>query len=804
MKKLLSILLLLMIGTMVQAQQANYFSVVVSNEKGQPIESAAIQLFNINKKLVKTALTDSLGKAFFQQVGQGEYYLVISSTGYATYTSQPFVLPLANNELPTMQLKQLDGNIQGVTVAARKPFIQRSQGKTIVNVDASITNAGTTVLEVLEKSPGIMVDKNGGISMQGKTGVLIMIDDKPTYLSGTDLSNMLGGMSSSQVEQIELITNPSAKYDASGNAGIINIKTKKNKQQGFNGILTFAYSQGKYPKANNSIVLNYRKNKFNSFLTYSNGYNEGFTSIYALRDYFNNSGTVTSTLEQPTYLTSTNKSNTIKTGLDYYASSKTTVGLSLTGIAVSRKGANDASAIWKDATGHIDSTIATTNTSKYKLKNAAANIYFRHSINKKQDLGIDIDWLGYDIKNEQYFNNKLLATGGYNEASNGNIPSTLKIATAKLDYTLRFAKEGKLEAGAKTAYTKTDNTAAYQFYDGTVWKDDLGKSNHFLYNEHIHALYTSVEQKLNKVSMQFGLRYEYTDYKVKQLGNSIVKDSAFSNNYDGLFPSGFISWEADSSNTFSFTASRRIDRPAFQKLNPFTFIINKYTFQTGNPFFLPQDSWNMEVGHQYKQLLTTTVSYSIIKNYFSQLFLTNADGILIYSEGNVGRMHNFGASVSIQSSFAKWWSFTGTALYNYKKLDGFVWNSYSSSISQMNFSMNNQFRIGKSVNAELSGFYTTRARNDLQELLYPTGQLSAGVSTSVFKKKATLKLGVRDMFFTQVMEGVTDFQHASEYFILRRDSRVVNLSLVYRFGKQYKQVKRSSGGAGDEMQRAGS
>jgi iron complex outermembrane receptor protein len=236
-----------------------------------------------------------------------------------------------------------------VSVTSRKPFIQQAQGKVIVNVDASLTNAGTTVLEVLEKSPGVMVDKNGGISLQGKAGVLVLIDDKQTYLSGNDLNNLLNGMSSSQVEQIELITSPSAKYDASGNAGIINIKTKKNKQIGFNGVFTTAFGQGRYPKNNNSLVLNYRNGKFNTFLTYSTNISKNFTSIYALRRYYNNSGALLSMLDQPTMFISKNFSNTLKMGFDFYASQKTTLGIALTGIAVDRTGTSDATASWKNA-----------------------------------------------------------------------------------------------------------------------------------------------------------------------------------------------------------------------------------------------------------------------------------------------------------------------------------------------------------------------------------------------------------------------------------------------------------------------
>jgi len=777
-------------------------NVTVVNDQKEFLEGAVIELLKTgDKKLIKSAVTNKNGMSVFYISLPADYIL---NTSYIGYAMQSTVINKNTGKHITIMLQPAAKTLGDVNVVARKPFIQQVAGKVIVNVDASVTNAGTTVLEVLEKSPGVMVDRNGGISLQGKANVLVLIDDKQTYLSGTELSNLLGGMSSSQVEQIELITNPSAKYDASGNAGIINIKTKKNKQVGFNGVFTTSFGQGRYPKNNNSLVMNYRNGKFNSFLTYSANFNKGFTDIYALRHYFATNGSLLSTLDQPTYFTGRSFNNTIKTGVDFYVSTKTTLGIALTGIAVSRKGTGDASASWKNASGATDSSIRTYSATAAKFRNGAVNLNAKHSFSKTQDISFDIDLLKYNIDNEQHFTNKLQATGGYTEGSQGNLPSTISIFSAKADHVLQFGKNAKLESGYKTSAINTDNIAAYQLFDGIQWKEDLGKSNHFLYKENIHALYTSFEQKLTGFTFQAGVRYENTHYDAHQLGNSARKDSAFSKNYSGFFPSGYLSYQADSSHTFTFTAGRRIDRPAFQRLNPFVTIINKYTYERGNPFFRPQYSWNMELSHQFKQLLTTTLSYSIIKDYFSQLFLSEGSDILVYTNGNVGKMYNLGVSVAVQATPFRWWSFSGQAIYNHKELKGYQNVNYASDVSQLNMSMNNQFRFSPVYTAELSGFYTTRARNDLQEILLPTGQLSVGVSRPVLQKKGTIKLSARDIFFTQAMEGYTDFPGAEEYFILRRDSRVFNLAFTWRFGKPLKTARRVSGSAGDEIQRVGS
>ncbi|QIL39424.1 TonB-dependent receptor [Pedobacter sp. HDW13] len=550
-------------------------------------------------------------------------------------------------------------------------------------------------------------------------------------------------------------------------------------------------------------MLNYRKGRINTFANYGVNLSKNFTDIYAYRQYFGTNVSVSPFLDQSSSFQSKNSGHLLKTGLDYYVSDKTTIGLTLTGNLGKRNGRSEAIATWKGNSGNIDSAIGTYSTTNFKLKNGAVNVNLRQILSKTQDLAIDLDALKYDITNDQVFTNKLLAAGGYVKGSVAQIPSTLKILSAKADYTIRFGKNHKLESGFKSSSISTDNIAAYQLFNGSNLSEDLNKSNHFLYKEDINALYSSFESKFGKFNAQTGIRYENTHYDANQLGNSIRRDSAFSKNYSNLFPSGYISYAADTANTFSLTAGRRIDRPAYQKLNPFVFIINKYTYQRGNPFFLPQYSWNLELTHQFKQLLTTTLSYSVIKNYFSQLFLSEGTDILVYTEGNVGRMHNLGLSVSLQVSPFSWWSLNAQSTFNYKQLKGYQNVNYASSVNQLQSSINNQFTINKGLSAEISGFYITRARNDLQELLYPTGQLSAGLSQSLFKGKGSLKLSARDIFYTQAMEGLTDFPAASEYFILTRDSRVVNLAFTYRFGKPLKASKRSAGGAADEINRAG-
>lgn len=804
-QKYLIFLCLLFTGLSSYGQAGSRIQIKILNAQRQPLTKATAALhLKKDSSLLKVQLTDSTGSVEFTDLSAGDYFLHITHLGYSDHFASHFFIPGDFRlDLDPIVLQATTGTLSNVTVSARKPFIEMKPGKTIVNVEASITSIGATAMEALEKMPGITVDKNGSISLKGRSGVTVLIDGKQTYLDPAQLSTLLNGINASQISTVEIMDQPSARYDAAGNAGIINIRLKKNMQRGFNGSVNTSFAQGFYPKNNNNLQLNYRSGRFNLFLNYSINANKNFTRIYALRKYFENDGTtISSMLEQPSFFKGSGFIQNMRAGLDYTISAKTSAGITLTGLSLNREGNTNNTALWLDAANTTDSLIKTHSSNNTDWRNGGINFNFRHAFHPSKEISVDVDRIGYRIRGDQFFENNRLSPSSYTEKTKANLPSDIRILSAKADYTQQI-KTWKLEAGVKTSHINTDNLAAYEYLDGAIWKEDLGKSNHFLYTENIHALYASTETKIKKWSFQGGLRYEMTNYDANQLGNSVVKDSSFSRSYNSLFPSAFISYEVDSSNTFSVSAGRRIDRPAFQKLNPFVFIINKYTYQTGNPFFRPQYTWNIELSHLYKQALITGVSYSITNDYISQLFPIDSSGIVIYTEGNLKRLQTFGASMSLQLSPAKWWSVTSQFIFTHKKMEGFIGKEYSAAISQAHFNLNNQLQFGKGWSGEVSGFYTSRSQNDIQEVLDPAGQLSLGISKNVLKNKGTVRLSARDIFYTQWMKGLTEFNLANEYFKLTRDSRVISIGFNYRFGKAFKTNKRSQGAASEEIERVG-
>ena len=789
-----------------QPQPKGSIMLSVKNEQNIPLPNATIELLKLpDSAVVQHKVADAAGKAILQDILPGEYVCRISMTGYADKISDRVSITDQSAFETHIMLTAIGTTLSEIKLTAQKLPVKQLPDKVVINVDAGITNTGATLLEVLEKSPGVAVDRSGNISMKGKQGVLVMLDGKPIYITGAQLITFLENMNANQAEYIELMDNPPAKYDAAGNAGIINIITKKGMQRGFNGNVSVAYGQGRYHKNNNSMSLHYRTNKVNYFLNYNLVSNKNFMRLYALRTYYKADETsIEALLQQPTFMTASGNNHVLRLGADYSITNKTTIGIVGSGNILSRNNAGAATAEWQSAGGSTDSVIFTNSNNNTRWKNGSINLNLRHVFSAKSELTGDLDYIVYDINNVQVFENNLDIPGGYNEASKGNFDGRISIYAGKADYSKRFGEKLKIEAGWKSSYIKTNNLAEYFYLQSASWEPDYGRTNHFLYDENINAVYANLEKRQGTFTAQAGLRYEMTSYKARQEGNILSKDSSFSKNYGALFPSAAITWQADSANQFTFSAGRRIERPAFQKLNPFVFVINKYTYQQGNPFFRPQYTWNIGITHVYKNMLTASVEYSTVKDYFSQIFLKDSLDNFVYTEGNVGKMQALALSVSLQKHVLPWWNIAADATVTHKQMKSFLWRTFNVSFTQITTNITNQFRFGRGWSAELSGIYTSKSQQDLQEVLDPTGQISVAVAKQVLKNKGTVKFSARDIFYTQAMAGLTTFYQSTEYFKITRDSRVFTLSLNYRFGKQFKTLPNRSGGAKEEMERVGS
>ncbi len=804
MKKAIATFLLVSILSLQVFSQttSSLVSGMVADNQKKPLASVTVSIMKAaDSSLIKAAITNEAGNFSFENIPFGSYYINASAINFSNLNSNVFELnsSLLIKTFDAIVLQAAPKMLSDVTVSTKKPFIEQKLDRMVVNVDASVTNVGATALEVLEKSPGVTVDKDGNISLKGKPKVLVMIDDKPSYLSPTELAGLLSNMNANQLSQIEIMTNPSAKYDASGNAGVINIKTKKTITQGLNGSVTLSYGQGVYPKLNNSIMLNYRNAKLNLFLNYGYLLNKGFMNVDVQRSFIDATGNKLNELDQVTKNYSQSQNNNLKLGLDYFINPTTTIGFVSSGFMAPQNQNGFTTSYFKDANNNISSIERTIRATSNTWKNGSLNLNLHTSFdNSKKDVTANLDYLHYDFAGNQEISGSSYNKGDelFSTSYLKNIlPLNIDIYSGRIDYSQMLSNGLKLETGVKSSIVKTNNTSLFYTLQNKL-QDSM--SNAFNYSENINAAYLNLNKKFGDWMVQGGFRAENTNYQGLQTTYNGQQDSTFKRNYISLFPTAFISYQLNENNQFAMSAGRRIDRPAYQQLNPFVSIIDKYMRMAGNPYLQPQISNNFEISHTYKNRLTTTLNYSVINNMMNET-LIHSDSLIIRSIGNIGTRYNVGIAESATIPFAKWYTGIFYAnLYQNKylgEINGFPLDAKQITLE---LNINNQFSFKNGWSAEISGQYASRNRDEGQALSLPIGQVSAGISKSLLNNKASLKLNVRDIFYTQTIREIQNFQDVQSMVNRSRDTQVANIAFVYRFGKQ---AKPKASQATDEQKR---
>jgi outer membrane receptor protein involved in Fe transport len=817
MKKLSTLLSIAILFSFIARAQNGKITGSVKDASTKGIHSATVSLLKLkDSSVAKFVATGKDGQYEFLGVADGKYFVSVSNVGYAKVASAPFEVSSSNSTIsvPVLVINEQAKDLGGVTVTAKKPFIEARPDKTIVNVDASPTSAGATVLELLEKSPGITVDNDGNISLRGKAGVIIMIDGKPTYLSSTDLANLLKNMPASQLEQIEIMTNPSAKYDASGNSGIINIKTKKGRAAGFNGsimagITTSFFKTGDAlyvtPKSQNSINFNYRKNKWNFFGNYNPNIYNGRGNLNIERRFFDDNSNLTGYSDVATKFKFGNNNHSLKLGVDFFADKKNTYGIVASGFMFNGHPTPVTVNTLSDANHEVTSSMVSLTENRIDFNNFSGNFNYRHVFDTAgTELTVDLDYIGY-----RNTSNMLLTTEFYDEMYQqssdplflkGHLPSDINIYSIKSDYTHPF-KGGRVEAGIKSSYVKNDNIVDYQRMVADKWVPD-SRSNHFIYDENINAAYITVNKQLKKWTLQGGLRVENTIAK----GYQVTNDSTFKRNFTDLFPNAYVTYAVNDKNSLTLSIGRRITRPNYQDLNPFTYFLDSLSYRQGNPYLLPQFTNNVELSHTFKGKIITTLNYNNTTDVISQILKQNSQTKVVYlTSDNVAKFINMGISITAPVPITKWWNtnfFTNIYNNHYKG----IYNAEPLDISYTSFMVNitNTFTIKQGFSLELSGFYRGKGVDQLT-INQPIYQMSIGGQKNILKNKATIRLNIRDPFAWQEYRGLTEYGNIYATIHSKFDVRQVTASFTYRFGKniQQPQPRRRNSGTQDEQNRVG-
>ncbi|MBN8640893.1 MAG: TonB-dependent receptor [Flavobacteriales bacterium] len=756
-----------------------------------------------NNILIKTELTNENGEFVFVGIPKGNYTLKTNwKDEIITVTS---ITIQSETNLGTLTVKTQPQQLQEVVVERKKPFIERSEGKMILNLDSNIGSAGSSAFEVLEKAPSVNIDDNDNISLRGKNNVLVQIDGKLTPMTGTNLGNYLRGIPSNAVDKIEFITNPSSKYDASGTA-IINIKMKKDKRKGTNGSVSVAYGQGVYPKSNNGITLNHRNKKVALFGNYSFAYREGFNKLLLVRQFYENNNFI-GAYDQDNFLKMDFRNHIGRVGMDYYVNDKHTFGISVNKVSNRFNPNGENATDVYDENNVLSSRFRTSNRSKDHWQNHSVNLNHKVVLDTLgTEIITDFDYADYGNKTEQNFTTRYLDLNNV-EFQNpyllyGDVNGDLDIFSLKSDFVTTFKNKLKLESGYKTSYVKADNNLAFFDRSSGINVFDPTKSNHFIYKENINAVYVNSSKTFGKWSAQLGLRIENTNIT----GEQLVDNTSFKNSYTQLFPSLFVSYNLNDKNSLEFNYSRRIARPSYDQLNPFKFYLDPTTYKEGNPFLNPETTHSLEITHVLNQKIYTTLNFSRTNNNIAEVIApsdTDAQ-VTIQTNKNLDTFDLYGLFIVMPLEFTKWWSSTNSINGYYGAYSGTIANTTIQNKGNFNYNMNsvNNFKITKSFTSELTANYRAREIYAFMDV-NPIWFINLGFQKK-FKNNSSLKLVVNDVFYTNRTTADTEFTNYKEGFKVSRDTRVAILSYTYNFGTSNNQARRRTGGADDLKQRAGS
>ncbi|TPD71902.1 TonB-dependent receptor [Flavobacterium microcysteis] len=811
MLRFIFILAILMVSTMTSLlfgqnlEQPEKISISgkITSDKNESISNTIVYLVDSTQKLVKTEYSDENGQFVFQNVTKGMYQVQIVENGKTRYESQPFEA-IQNVELPPIVLKADIQNLDEVVITKTKPYIERQDGKMILNVESSITATGSSAFEVLEKAPGVNVDNSDNISLRGKGGILVQIDGKAVQMTGNDLANYLRGIPSGAIEKIEFITNPSSKYDAAGSS-IINIRMKKDKRKGTNGSITTAYGQGRYPKSNNSLSLNHRNKDINIFGNYNFAYRESFTELILDRRFYND-GNFTGAYEQDNFLRTNFRNHIGKIGADFFASKKHTFGIVANTVSnrynPTGKNASDVF----DETNSQTSRFFTNNNSRNNLKNYSVNLNHKYAIDTLgTEWTTDFDYANYGNKTRQNFITRYFDLNNVENQNpyllNGNINGDLDIYSLKTDFVKTLKNDVKIETGLKTSYVKADNNLEFYDVSSGIPVFDPTKSNHFIYKENINAVYINASKQFGKWSAYLGFRVENTNIT----GEQLVDNTSFTNNYTQLFPSGFLSYAINDNNSLEFNYSRRISRPSYDQLNPFKFFLDPTTYKEGNPYLKPQTTHSFELTHILNQNIFTTLNFSRTTDNITGVIAPseNDQQLTVQTDKNLNTADIYGLFIIVPVKVAKWWDIANSFNSYYGSYSGTVAGTTLKNRGNFTFNCNsvNNFKIGNGYTAEVTGNYRAReiyAFMDVDPIWY----VNLGVQKKF--KNSTLKLAVNDVFYTNRTTADTEFTNYREHFKVSRETRVAVLSYTYNFGNSNANDRRKTGGAEDIKQRAGS
>ena len=725
------------------------------------------------------------GSYTLDNVNQGEYLIMASMVGFQSAYSKAFNL---NTTYKVEPLVLIEGEaLDEVEVTVKKQLYEQKIDRMVIHVASSIIASGSSVLEVLERSPGVVIDRqNNVISLVGKSGVVVLINGKESYMPATSIVQMLQGMSSDNIETIELITTPPANFNSEGNAGFINIVLKAQTDVGLNGSYALSFGVGNGTITTDNISFNYRKKRINFFGNYSY-LRDSQGQLFEFERRFINKDDASVLVETNSNRDPIQRNHNVRFGLDYQLSEKTIIGLLLS--ANDNKWTMDA----------VNKSMETIN---------GANINLKHTFKKDGYISVDLDYLKYHIENPTDYTNSFFDSNNdflREEITKSDKTNPIKIAVGKADYSNQINSKIKLDVGLKTAFSNFDNDVVVGTFSGQDFIEDNELTNISDLNEQILAAYSSVDYAINdNINMKLGMRYEYTDSELNSDKKGKVVDRKFGN----FFPTAFVSYKFNDSLNFNLSYAKRITRPTFNDMAPFVIFFDLGTFFSGNPAIQPAISNAVKFDLNYRSIFISA-QYSVEEGSISkfQSSFDEENERLVFAATNLDNTKIFSLTLGLPITLTHWWKMQNNIIFSNTNMSNTV-EGYLSHFEKNTIDINStqSFTMAKNLTSEISVNYISPSFNSWigTSTLKSIYGINIGIQKKFGDKWGTLGFKINDLMDSiqwDVVNAIPE-QNLKTKSSLDFMSRTFVLTYSRNFGnKKLKSARERARGAEEEKNR---
>lgn len=779
------------------------FGVITGNlhdaSTNEHVEYASVVLYrSSDSSMVTGALTDEKGKFMIDILNPGKYYIRIQFIGYeaATIPNLSISNKNADIKLGEVTIKPIASSLSGVVITSQKALITNNLDKKVITVDKNMAIGGGTGVDIMENVPSVSVDAEGNVSLRGNANITLLIDGKPSSQTGISTSDVLNQIPANAIESVEVITNPSVRYDPDGTTGIINIVLKKKALQGFNGIISGNAGTG--DKYNGSFNLNYRKDKFNVFVGADGRKYHMKTSMESTRTTAY-SDAATEVLEQSQSGSMDRNMYSLTGGVDYYLDTRNNITLSVINRNMSFISTGTTLNSTYNGSDSLLRYFERGNTGTRGVNSYDYTLSYKHLFPQKgREYTNDVIYSSNHMENIADISQQDFLSPGSEPVGDPFIQqniarNTNKSLTVQGNYAYPMDEDGRIEAGYKAAVRDMTMRYDYSYYnDSTGWVNQEDLKNQYDYTDQLYAVYGIYGNSLGKLKYQAGLRFEqvFTKSKVFQTNTD------YNSNYFQLYPSLHTQYDLGKERELQFSYSRRVQRPSPRELNPYVDYSDSLNIETGNPALKPEFATSLELGMQKywkSSSLTTSIFYNRTKDVVEDISQLQDNGITITMPMNINTSTKYGMELIGTMSPQKWIKINANVSFFQDIMSALPEeNIEGSKLFSWNSRLNLSFFPWKNGSFQLIGNYNAPTRS-IQEYHKEQYYADASFRQDFLKNKLSLSLRLTDIFNTRTFYETTNGNGFTTESQRYRESRVFYVGLQMQINNYNKKLSKDNG-----------